>query len=386
MNAIIDQQRIASLILKKKISQLDKQEQEELDLWRRANPDHEKIYRGLLEKDFSADLSRYEQIDRLPWLENYRKRYSPAKGYRLKRWSWAAAMAALLIGFSVIFVYRGNEDLSLEKTSFGNTKAILVLEDGNTIDLSARKQREILSTEKVNIRNNGSSLTYSATVEDQNKQSAGYNELIIPRGGEFMLVLADGTKVWLNSQSNLKYPVVFNETKREVYLEGEAYFEVAKNADRPFHVKAKNGVDIEVLGTSFNVRSYSDESSVETVLEEGVVRMTQGTDSVILSPGKKAVYLPGEAIRMTEVSTELYTAWKSGQYVFRNEKLENILKQLARWYDIEIVYRNEAVKSVVISGDVRKYEHIGTLLEAMEITSKVHFEMKGRTLVVSLEE
>ena len=148
-------------------------------------------------------------------------------------------------------------------------------------------------------------------------------------------------------------------------------------------MNVKNGVSIEVLGTSFNVRSYMDENTIETVLEKGSVRMSQGKDAVILIPGNKAVYLPNEPIRLTTVNTELYTAWRHGQYIFMNESVENILKQLSRWYDIEVFYSNEAAKSVVFSGDVRKYDNINTLLEAMEILGCLHFKINGKTLIVS---
>ena len=208
----------------------------------------------------------------------------------------------------------------------------------------------------------------------------------MPKGGEFTLTLSDGTKVWLNSQSKLKYPVVFSTGSREVYLEGEAYFEVTKKPHHPFRVNAKDGVNIEVLGTSFNVRSYTDEDRVETVLEEGSVRMNRGKDSVILRPGYKAVYQPNENIQVTSVNTELYTAWRHGQYIFTNESVENILKQLSRWYNIEVFYCNEAAKSVIFSGDVRKYDNITTLLEAMEIAGGVHFKINGNTLIVSYEK
>ena len=236
------------------------------------------------------------------------------------------------------------------------------------------------------IRNNGTELQYATTENATNKHANNYNELIVPKGGEYTLTLSDGTKVWLNSQSKLKYPVAFNDTNREVYLEGEAYFEVTKDPHHPFHVNAKDRVTIEVLGTSFNVRSYPDETKVETVLEEGSVRMSKGKEKVTLSPGYKAVYQPEKGIETTSVNTELYTAWRHGQYIFVDESVENILKQLSRWYNIEVFYSNEKAKSVIFSGDVRKYNDITTLLEAMEIAGGIHFKINGNTLIVSYKE
>ena len=210
------------------------------------------------------------------------------------------------------------------------------------------------------------------------------NTVTVPQGQRVHLTLSDGTKVWLNAKTKMEYPQSFKVSdQRIVKVDGEAYFEVTKDTQHPFHVNVKNGVSIEVLGTSFNVRSYMDENTIETVLEKGSVRMSQGKDAVILIPGNKAVYLPNEPIRLTTVNTELYTAWRHGQYIFMNESVENILKQLSRWYDIEVFYSNEAAKSVVFSGDVRKYDNINTLLEAMEILGCLHFKINGKTLIVS---
>lgn len=268
----------------------------------------------------------------------------------------------------------------------GSSKAMLVLNNGSIINLSDKNHDEIVTTEELTIRNNGSELQYATTENATNKHVNNYNELIVPKGGEYTLTLSDGTKVWLNSQSKLKYPVAFNDTNREVYLEGEAYFEVTKDPHHPFHVNAKDRVTIEVLGTSFNVRSYPDENKVETVLEEGSVRMSKGKENVMLSPGYKATYQPEKGFETVSVNTELYTAWRHGQYIFVNESVENILKQLSRWYNIEIFYSNEKAKSVIFSGDVRKYNDITILLEAMEIAGGIHFKINGNTLIVSYKE
>ena len=320
-------------------------------------------------------------------MDNYRRRYVQTNKRLLGKWYWAAAVAVFIIGIATLFFYQ-EEHPTVAKTTIspGSSKAMLILNNGEIISLSEKNKTEIVATEELSIRNEGSRLRYTASENTKNEQANNYNELIVPKGGEFTLTLSDGTKVWLNSQSKIRYPVIFNDITREVYLEGEAYFEVAKDPQHPFHVNARNGVNIEVLGTSFNVRSYTDENAIETVLEEGSVRMSQGKDAVILSPGNKAVYLPNEPIQLTTVNTELYTAWRHGQYIFMEESVENILKQLSRWYDIEVFYSNEAAKSVVFSGDVRKYDDINTLLEAMEIAGGIHFRINGKTLIVSYSE
>ena len=385
MDPIIKKQRIAALILKEKMDELSKSEKEELTSWLQVSPKNEKIYVRLQEKSFSEDIARYQQISTARGLDNYRRRYNMQKNSRLLgKWYWAAAVVAFVIGISTLFFYQEAPPTVAQATiSPGSSKAMLILNNGEIISLSEKNKTEIVATEELSIRNEGSQLRYTVSENTKNEQANNYNELIVPKGGEFTLTLSDGTKVWLNSQSKIKYPVIFNDITREVYLEGEAYFEVTKDTQHPFHVNVKNGVSIEVLGTSFNVRSYMDENTIETVLEKGSVRMSQGKDAVILIPGNQAVYLPNEPIRLTTVNTELYTAWRHGQYIFMNESVENILKQLSRWYDIEVFYSNEAAKSVVFSGDVRKYDNINTLLEAMEILGGLHFKINGKTLIVS---
>ena len=384
MDPIIEKQYIASLILKEKLEIISEIERQELKQWLQELPDHQDIYVHLCGKNLSQELRRYRHIDAFQGLKNYRNRYSQKKKIWYTRWYWSAAIAILLVGISLLFLGReekmdGNK---LEIVS-GNAKAVLVLNNGEVIDLSEKNKSEIIVTEEFSVRNTGKQLSYTvATVAGQEPKEE-YNELVIPRGGEFVLVLADGTKVWLNSQTKIKYPVAFNDTVRKVFLEGEAYFEVVKNLECPFHVCMKNGVDVEVLGTSFNVRAYSDENIVETVLEEGKVKMSKDGETVILNPGVKAKYLSGGTIQVDEVDTELYTAWRTGQYIFMNEKVENILKHLERWYNIEVFYKSEKVKSILFSGDVKKYDDINILLDAMEAAGGVYFERCGRTLIVS---
>lgn len=316
MDPIIQKQRIASLMLKENTIGLNEAEREELNLWRQADPQNERTYTRLHEKDYKKDLSRYRQIDVQHGLERYRERYTQKKTRYLAKWYWSAAAVVFMIGIGSIFFFQKTDHIAPQKSIVpGSSKAMLVLNNGNIINLSDKTHDEIVTTEELIIRNNGTELQYATTENATNKHANNYNELIVPKGGEYTLTLSDGTKVWLNSQSKLKYPVAFNDTNREVYLEGEAYFEVTKDPHHPFHVNAKDRVTIEVLGTSFNVRSYPDENKVETVLEEGSIRMSKGKEKVTLSPGYKAVYQPEKGIETTSVNTELYTAWRHGQYI-----------------------------------------------------------------------
>lgn len=381
MSLVIQKQHIASLILKERTVGLSEKEQEELNQWRHADPRNESIYTSLHEKDYISDLKTYKQMDPRQGWANYHKRYR--RNRHLIKWYWSAAVLFLLLGASALLHLQHEQQTTLpQAVPPGSPKAMLVLNNGGVINL-ASKEKETITVEGVALKNSGSQLQYVLSDEDKNKLTDQFNELIVPRGGEFTIVLSDGTKIWLNAQTKLKYPIAFNDSVRNVYLDGEAYFEVAKDANRPFHVYAGKQVDIKVLGTSFNVRSYTDETTIETVLEEGAVSMSRGEEAVILSPGHKATYLPDVAIQVETVNTELYTAWKDGQYFFVNESVEKILNQLSRWYAIDIFYTDEAVKSIVFSGEVRRYDDIRILLEAMEMIGGIQFKITGTTLIVS---
>ena len=383
MSSIIKKQYIASLILKERISELNESEKKELASWLEESPEHRELYTYLHSKDLSSDLAKYKTINPLEGLDRYRKRYVPKHQSIHSRWYWVAAAVILIISVSILHFYQEKEIPSKSDIiTPGCSKAMLVLDNGNIIDLSKEKNK-IIANQQLSIQTDGTQVSYSVTENVKEKSTNEYNELIIPTGGEFTLTLSDGTQIWLNSQSKIKYPVLFNDTTREVYLEGEAYFKVSKDTLHPFRVNTKNNVCIEVLGTSFNVRSYNDENSVETVLEEGVVKMSQGKDAAILAPGNKATCHPNEPIQMATVNTELYTAWRHGQDIFVDESVENIFIQLSRWYIIQVFFSNEAAKSVIFSGDITKYNDINTLLEAMEIAGGIHFKINGRTLIVS---
>lgn len=383
MDPIIREQYIASLILKERLGGLTAAEQEKLRRWREESAEHEDLYAYLRTKDFTDDLARYKRIDARRGWAAYYKRYMRRRRLN-RRYGWAAAaMVALCLGVSLMLLRQPGRMEPVHRIEAISSKAILVLNGGETVDLAERKQVNIVESAGLQVKNDGKELQYIASGNAEATEELRYNELIIPKGGEFTLLLADGTKVYLNSQTRIRYPETFSAESRDVYLEGEAYFEVAKDSTTPFRVNVKDGVRVEVLGTSFNVRSYEDEERVEAVLEEGCVRMARGTENVVLQPGDRALCLPDGQIEVGQVNTALYTAWHKGQYIFENEPLEHILRQFERWYGIDTFYANEAAKSVRISGDVRRYDDITILLKAIEVAGNVRCTLNGTTLVVS---
>ena len=213
------------------------------------------------------------------------------------------------------------------------------------------------------------------------------NTLLVPRGGMYFLKLADGTQVWLNSDSRLDYPAVFPEGKREVRLSGEAYFAVARDTASPFVVRTERG-SVRVLGTEFNVKCYVEEEMIATTLVAGKVDVSDGEgDHVVLEPGKQAVEregVPGIAVR--EVNVEHYIGWRENRLAFQNETLERIMGTLARWYDIDVVFEDNGLRALEFSGNLDKYTDIDSFFRLFEMGSDARFERRGRTVYVRLKQ
>lgn len=384
MDLLRNYQFISSLILKERLGILTPVEAGKLQRWLAESPHHRELYDSLKQKDLVSALACYDGIDTEEGLVKYRKRYILHRiGYR---WISTVAVVMLLVGTVILFrPIRENHSDMIRGIVPGKPKAELILGDGSVWFLDSVVSKERLISGRTMVYNSGTRLSYkriSDTVVAL-KESPVYNELRVPVGGEYQLVLSDGTKVWLNSQSRLKYPVAFEDGIREVELTGEAYFEVTPDRESPFRIYLRDQLRVEVLGTSFNVRDYPDEEVLETVLEEGCVQIVKDKDSLRLTPGMKGIYtVKSGSMSSAMVDTELYTSWKNGHFVFRDERLENILHKLSRWYEIHVFFRDEYTKDVVFSGSIRKYDTIEKLLKAIEIAGGVRFEIQGNTVIV----
>ena len=216
-------------------------------------------------------------------------------------------------------------------------------------------------------------------MNDTMKTETIYNTVTVPRGGEYKLVLADGTIVWLNSDSHIRYPVTFSGNTRQVELEGEAYFEVAKDVEKPFIVRM-NEYNVRVTGTQFNVRNYSNESLATTLVEGGVQIERKGKVDR-LRPGQQAV-LENNEIRIRVVNVEEQVAWRHGAFGFTQCRLENIMEELARWYDVDVFYMNQQVKDYHFSAWFKRSSSINEVINILEKTKKISLDLKGRILTV----
>lgn len=264
----------------------------------------------------------------------------------------------------------------------GGNKARLVLGNGKEILLEETADGTIAAHGSEHIHKKDAALLYDQ--ENGSTTEAVINTLSTPAGGQYKVVLSDGTKVWLNAASALQYPAVFNGASREVILTGEAYFEVAGNAGKPFFVKV-NDMQVQVLGTHFNIKAYAGDQQVMTTLLEGAVRVKRGAGSVLLMPGQQASLNKQDGtLRTAAGDPELALAWKNGLLAFKNDALPDVMRTISRWYDVEVVYEEDIDKADIhVSGAMRRQEYISKALEILELTAGVHFKVTGRTVTVS---
>ena len=264
----------------------------------------------------------------------------------------------------------------------GSTKAVLLLSDGSSVDLTNGNTENIDEYNGTKISKSNNKLLYTQSEPKDGELIEKYNTIKVPRGGEYQLVLSDGTKVWLNSETELYYPVQFIRNTREIKLSGEAYFEVAKNTGKPFIVSFEDE-KIEVLGTSFNVKCYADEINYQTTLVEGKVKYQNPSNELILSPNKQVEFnKQTKNLELKQVNSYDYIAWINGRFIFTNQRLETIFTSLSRWYNVEIIYQNENVKDIRFTGKLKRYDRIEQILEILEATKKIEIIANNNSLTV----
>lgn len=297
-----------------------------------------------------------------------------------------AASVFIICGIA-LYAYYLNKSIGVhEKSLVGaqdsskrNSKAVLTLANG---------QKIVLTDAKVGVLSDEDGIVIHKTAEgkivytDKNQVVQAYiNQIDIPKGEKYQIQLPDGTKVWLNTLSSLRYPAAFTGKEREVELKGEAYFEVAKNKNKPFRVKTASQT-IEVLGTHFNINGYADESWTKTTLLEGSVKISHNDKSIILKPGQQALTdISTTYIRTSIVDTEEVLAWKNGYILFEDADIRSIMKKLSRWYDIEVEYDGE-VTNQKFGGAFQQSASLEELLKYLESYGDVHFKTQGRRVIV----
>jgi transmembrane sensor len=310
-------------------------------------------------------------------------------------WKYLSVAASILLAATIGIYFYQSRQPQLNQFSQrqmvtdiapGGNKAILTLSNGTKISLNDARSGKIANQNGTSIlKTKEGHLVYnpSASVNAE----LAYNSVETPKGGQYQLILADGTKVWLNAASSLKYPLAFDGKDRKVELNGEAYFEVAANKSKPFKVVTSHQV-VEVLGTHFDINSYTDEPSTRTSLIEGSVKVTSlaSNKKMIIRPGQQSIVStahPQAAIAIKNIDIDEAVAWKNGYFMFDEESLESILRKIARWYDVDIQYKGlDAKNTLFFSGTLSRYSNVSKVLKKLELTESVHFKIEGRTILV----
>jgi transmembrane sensor len=387
---------IVDLITKKLKGSITREQEKILEDWVNESPENESVFKRATDPKRHLDkLEIYQLFEKEKVWAAIEEQLSFPKTIPLnsrKFMSYAAAILLPIVIGGFVWIYFGRKEPASMATidtviQPGSQKALLVLSDGATVEFDDDEPLAELDQGDAVIRNEKNELVYSEKERLGRSRRLVYNELRTPRGGGYSLSLADGSKVWLNAGSSLRFPVSFTDSTRHVFLEGEAYFQVTHNG-KPFIVSSGE-MDVRVLGTSFNVLAYPDEQQLVTTLVEGSVRIDLGgkeseaVSSRILHPDDQAVISIANAdIEVSKVNTSQYTSWIEGKLEFHNEDLDKVMKRLARWYDFEYEFENNGAKDFHFSARFDNSENISTILEMLELTTDVKFELRENTIVV----
>ncbi len=383
--------RIAILISAYVQGTITEDQHKELDNWVAASDDNLRMFERLTDEKNLDEMMRWMQtVETEKALQEKTDHLPFTKPVTSNRWRrilpyGIAASVILLIGLFVLKPFTRKDSKSQEivinpsnDIAPGGSKAWLTLSDGRKIILDSAINGELASEGGTVITKIDGQISYE---NDKGLATTILNNSItIPRGGRYQLVLSDGTRVWLNAESSIEYPVTFSGKERLVRISGEAYFEVAKDAAKPFRVSV-NDVVVEVLGTHFNVNGYRDEPFTSITLAEGTVKVSSGADEKLLKPGEQARVNGRGETSVTPANLEEALAWKDGKFLFTKAPVESIMRQVARWYDARIVYRGKPAD--LFTAELSKDVPVSRLLHFLELTDRVHFKIEDKTIIVS---
>ena len=377
--------RIFELIVLQLDHEQTADEEKDLAAWLAEKKEHRQWWESYLQIRAQAKL-----LDR-PFSADTEKALAKVKASRRFLWgskkaiAWAAVLALpLCLGLWLLLQAMPGEENRLfsEVARPGKEKAILKIAAQRPIRLDGEIDTLIITENGTKIKTDAGNMLSFLIDSAGYKTAQEENQLIVPRGGEYRITLSDGTRVWLNAASVLTFPPVFAGNERKVRLVGEAFFEVTPDTARPFIV-ATARMDIKVLGTSFNVSVYEDEETVHTTLVKGSVEVQPvQQEAIMLKPGEQAC-LAGNRMTAKAVNTSQFTSWIDGKFMFCNTALEEISKQISRWYDVDIFFSSEQVKTICFTGAILRFEPLEELIRMIENTSNVRFSVKGKTIVIS---
>ena len=383
--------KIAALIQRYVSGNATEEERNEVERWMAESEEH-----GVLMEKFRSDVFLQEQLAEhdIFDVEVAFKRFRKSKREKERRLlvyrvSGVAAVLLVVLGVAVYSWIRketGPENMAqlVEVLSPGSSRATLILAGGKEVHLNDSMHLEI-KEQMAMIKVKGDEVYYSEDAEyaDSSDLQPSINKVVTSRGGEYKLVLSDGTKVWLNADSRFEFPSKFVGQERCVYVEGEVYFEVAKDVSHPFVVTTKQA-KVRVLGTSFNVRAYPDEI-YRTTLLEGCVEVLYKKDVVKLQPHEQWILDEGVG-RVAPVNVRMAASWKNGSFAFDDEPLLNVFQELERWYDVHVFIANEEIREMKFTGIFPRYANMDKVLNIVELATGVSCKVSNRTIVISKHE
>ena len=374
----------ASLIKKSLIKDLSDKEQKELDQLL-DDQSLQDVYKELSDRGYlKKQFMEYEKYSSQKAYREFKERRGHSGRIRIVRWvAVVAAMWVLALGVTLWMTFGKKENVAPLPVASkiipaGEKKATLTLADGTEVHVEEITAR-VLQEKGMNIEYRNGEIVYHKSEEETTE--VVYNKLEVPRGGECMIKLDDGTKVWVNAETKLKYPVVFVGDRREVVLEGEAFFDVAKN-EKPFIVKTSFG-DVRVLGTAFGISAYASEPESYTTLVRGKVSVErEGIKPVVILPGEQVVTFKDGKMIKQEVDVEEFVGWKDGIYVFKEKSLGEIMKTLERWYNISVDFQDKSLVDLPFTGNLKRYDDINVFFDALTRTGDMKYRVKGKQVIL----
>ena len=376
-----DNNYIRRLIQLNLVGGLSPEEKGKLENWIDESEEHRLLFCKIKKQLSINEIRNYLQTDVEDAWKKVREKTFGAPAVRPRRvLKWLKYAAVVIpVSLSLSLWYAWKDKMENKQATVARLSPVLTLDNGEKYQLDPEEQTEIYVDEEVKAYQAGGGLIYDTTArQEENK----YNRIEVPRGSEYWIVLPDGTRVWLNAATELKYPVAFHAKERRVYLKGEAYFEVAPDKNRPFYVETEE-VKIRVLGTVFDVNTHYTRG-VRTVLVEGAVALEWGDQKEIrMKPGELADFdRTTTEVTLKEVDVTSYISWKEGYFVFEDEPLEEIMHTLSLWYDKEFLFVGKRSRALHFSGHIKRYERIETILSAITDVTGVEFRMNGQIILI----
>ena len=381
--------KIPGFIFKYLQGTITAEEERALNFWLQTSERHRLLFQKLISVEgLVKKRAVYRRFDRYYNFEIVRKKIRVRK-YSLLKERLAAAVIVLLVSAGTVLYFRTDfseteNTIQASVLSPGKVAAVLILSDGQMKMLD--ENFPVLSDGKQQIINKDGRVVYPETKAENTDTVEMYHEIKVPRGGEYKVTLSDGTRIWLNSESSVCYPIAFKKEERRIRISGEVFLEVAKDSLHPFIVSSQH-LKVRVLGTKFNMRDYQIEKNAAATLVEGKVEVAGICGkTAVLKPSEQCIYdqTKGSA-EVIEVDTELFVSWKDGIYQFKSQRLEDILNVISRWYDVEVYYQNPEVKDIMFSGRLKRYDNAQSLLEAFEKVGGVKFSIEEKNVIVKAE-